>query len=204
MSSTATRLCKTCLQSFPETILYWPTRYSKISGKECKACNSKRVAAYQKRKKLEDPEYRNKRNKASYLANKKRYAIDEQFREYCKAATSKFIKQRRIESVEQRVKDSQAGCNWAKKYKYKANARNLLRLSSKLQRTPKWLTQTDLLAIQRIYRLAAILSEKTGIKHQVDHVLPLRGKLVSGLHVPNNLRVVSEQFNKSKSNKYTV
>ena len=41
-----------------------------------------------------------------------------------------------------------------------------------------------------------------GSDYEVDHIFPLRGKLVSGLHVPGNIRVVLRAANQAKSNKY--
>lgn len=55
------------------------------------------------------------------------------------------------------------------------------------QATPQW---ADMAAIQAVYREAATISESTGIKHHVDHVIPIQGKTVCGLHVHYNLRVI--------------
>jgi len=67
--------------------------------------------------------------------------------------------------------------------------------------TPKWLTAADKLEIRVKYRLAIELSRRTGIPHAVDHEFPLNGEEVCGLHVPANLRVITQAENLEKSNK---
>jgi hypothetical protein len=78
------------------------------------------------------------------------------------------------------------------------------RRAAQLQRTPKWLTESDLRMIEAKYSLAAMLTRETGIIHHVDHIIPLQGKKVSGLHVFSNLRVIPGTDNVKKSNSYQI
>jgi 5-methylcytosine-specific restriction endonuclease McrA len=76
------------------------------------------------------------------------------------------------------------------------------RRSSKLQRTPSWLSSEDFWLIDEIYKLSALRTKLTGVKWHVDHIVPLRGNNVSGLHVPSNLQVILGQDNISKHNRF--
>jgi hypothetical protein len=76
------------------------------------------------------------------------------------------------------------------------------RRAAKLQRTPAWLTDIDHERIGNEYKLAALLTKVTGSSWHVDHIIPLQGKMVSGLHVPSNLRVLPATENIRKSNFY--
>lgn len=67
--------------------------------------------------------------------------------------------------------------------------------------TPKWLTAEHKMEIRLKYRLAIELSRRTGVRHAVDHIVPLQGEEVCGLHVPWNLEVVTQEENLKKSNK---
>ena len=75
-----------------------------------------------------------------------------------------------------------------------------LRRARIAERTPKWLTKTDLFEIECIYKYCGAL-RNIGLKYEVDHIIPLAGKKVSGFHVPQNLQVIPMFDNRSKANK---
>lgn len=74
---------------------------------------------------------------------------------------------------------------------------------SKIQRTPKWLTTEEFNKIKALYDQATLKSKETGELWHVDHIIPLRGVAVSGLHVFNNLRVIPAKENMQKGNRYS-
>jgi len=76
------------------------------------------------------------------------------------------------------------------------------RRAAKLLRTPRWLSTDDLRTIKNLYKLAAEQTAKTGVKWHVDHIIPLQGQGVSGLHVPWNLQLLPAAKNIAKHNRY--
>lgn len=80
----------------------------------------------------------------------------------------------------------------------KNNARNALHRSVKLSATPNWVNTKK---IELIYRNCQTISKETGIAHHVDHIVPLNNKIVCGLHVDWNLRIIPAEENIRKSNK---
>lgn len=69
------------------------------------------------------------------------------------------------------------------------------------QATPKWLSLEQKAAIRKMYIDAMTVSKVTGVSYVVDHIIPLRGQDVCGLHVPWNLQIMSREENLKKSNK---
>ena len=69
-------------------------------------------------------------------------------------------------------------------------------------RTPNWLTKDDHKVIWGFYSIAAMLTKHNNEKWEVDHVIPLLGKNVSGLHVPSNLQLLCSADNLKKSNQF--
>lgn len=94
--------------------------------------------------------------------------------------------------------NAKAGAKWAASNKGTRMASVRARQLSKKMRTPPW---AEMEAIADVYKEAARVTRETGVPHEVDHVLPLQGKLVSGLHVLANLQILERSMNRSKGNK---
>jgi 5-methylcytosine-specific restriction endonuclease McrA len=72
------------------------------------------------------------------------------------------------------------------------------------QRMPAWLNEDQIDQIRCIYRIAAITTKVIGRQFEVDHIVPLSGKRVSGMHVPWNLQILTEKNNVRKGNTFAV
>ena len=146
----------------------------------CKDCKKLVDTAYAEK----NVEILAKKRKERYL---KRYEIERQQQaEYCRLNPEK------IKVHRERYKRTNKGT---------VNATTRKRQAQKINATPAW---ADLEQIKRIYTLCAKVSERTGVLHHVDHIIPLKGKDVCGLHTEKNLRVIPAKMNLEKSNKYPL
>lgn len=67
---------------------------------------------------------------------------------------------------------------------------------------PPWLNEDHKFMLEEIYELRDLRTQATGVVHHVDHIVPLRGAEVCGLHVPWNLQVIPASANIRKGNSY--
>jgi len=95
---------------------------------------------------------------------------------------------------------------WGNQYRSKNTAKLTAKarayVLSREKRTPPWLTDDDFWLMEQAYDLAVLRTKLFGFQWHVDHIIPLHGRLVSGLHVPHNLQVLPAATNRSKSNKF--
>jgi hypothetical protein len=122
-------------------------------------------------------------NKEAYKQTKKKY-LDrdgvrdkkrESVRRWC-AANSERIRQ--------------MGVEWRAANSDRCRSNEARKRARKKQAMPSWLTPDHISQINAIYAEARSLEAKTGVPHHVDHIVPLEGKIVCGLHVPWNLRAI--------------
>lgn len=182
--------CKVCLKN-KQLHEYYIYQSGKQIGKRvsctCKDCTKKEKLIYRSENKDKVKQYR----ESFYTKQDDLYFQKERERkqEWSKANPDKI----RLKNERFRTNNKDLVASYTAKYR-----------SSKLDRTPKWLTQQDFANIKSIYKMCNKISEKTGVKHHVDHIIPLQGEFVSGLHVPSNLQIIPFNINLSKSNTYNI
>jgi len=91
--------------------------------------------------------------------------------------------------------------SWALDNRTHLTAKQNARRAAQMQAMPQWLSPIHRAQIQEEYDVAKAVTVQTGIEHHVDHIVPLQGKTVCGLHVPWNLQVITARENLSKKNK---
>ena len=90
---------------------------------------------------------------------------------------------------------------WKANNKTQVLADNKVRRRKHREATPPWLTRKQKSEIRQLYQIAITMTQTTGEQYVVDHIVPLRSHEVCGLHVPWNLRVITQEENLKKSNK---
>ena len=90
---------------------------------------------------------------------------------------------------------------WKEANKVQVRADTKARRRKHRDATPPWLTRKQKSEIRQLYQIAITMTQTTGEQYVVDHIVPLRGEVVCGLHVPWNLRVITQEENLKKSNK---
>jgi hypothetical protein len=200
--------CKTCKEE-KEILEFNKDIKSKDKLRyECKVCQSEYRKKYYKQNKEKEQsqqqQYR-KENKTELSLKAKTYQVSNKDR------ISDYQKQYRVDNEDKlreqkeeyyldnieyfKEKNKQYREDNPEKMRFhNANYR-----AAKLRATVKY---ADINEMSKFYEEAHRLTKETGIPHEVDHIIPLQGKNVSGLHVETNMQVITESENSKKNNKF--
>lgn len=149
----------------------------------------------------------NKRADARFCTREHKRMFSDKHRNYA-AEYAKNVEHRRSKALQYYYADVEAS-----RLKQRARQKNNLplfaanqakRRAAKIERTPVWLTQDDLWLMTQAYDIASVRTKLFGFVWHVDHIVPLQGDAVSGLHVPWNLQVIPGRDNIAKNNTFEV
>lgn len=90
---------------------------------------------------------------------------------------------------------------WSTANPGKDNASKTLNSIARKKRIPIWLSDDDRWMLDQAYELAALRTKMFGFAWHVDHIIPLNGRKVSGLHTPYNVQVIPWLENLRKGNR---
>jgi hypothetical protein len=143
--------------------------------------NKEKRNAYAKQYRKDNPE------KIKALAKEWAKANPEKIRAYGQKAVKAWLE-----------RNPEYSSNFYKANKERYVAARARRRAAQESATPSWLTAIDKAMIQEMYDVSEARYIQTGIKHHVDHIVPINGKGVAGMHVPWNLQVITAHDNLSK------
>lgn len=167
-----------------------------LSNFECRRCVDERA----KKQRREHPERLRAKDRRKYWRHVD--VMRSRTRDYRRRTVEDrraYDRNRYHENPERRAYQMDQGNRWWRANRGKKAFMVARRRSWIKRATPPWLTPDQARAIRQFYVDAAALSKGRGIWH-VDHIVPLRGDKVCGLHVPWNLQVLRAVDNRRKRN----
>jgi len=182
------------------------------SSGTCSECLAVRRREYMRKWAAENPEEKKARARRDYEAHSDAYkarAVERYYAdpEAARAAARKYAAEN-AEAARQKTREWNAknperkklvDKKWLERNRSEANAYKARYRAARKGATPPWLTAAHFEEIKEVYRLARQLSKFTGEPYEVDHIIPLQGKVVCGLHVPWNLRAVPKHENNRRT-----
>ena len=173
-------VCKACRQTD-----------TKKSARKYRQANSERIN-------LKRRECRADNADAINSASRARRANDPTHAERVRANEREAARRRRADPVKRKKQnEAQLRCYYKNKPAYRAAWAKYK--AAKVSQTPSWANEQ---LIAAYYKEAKRLEELTGIQFHVDHIIPLQGEMVSGLHVESNLQLLPAHENLGKSNSF--
>lgn len=176
-----TKVCSRCSEEKSTTDFPKKSRNKDGLAAHCRDCQTAWNKSYYHKNKDAEKERHAKWREENYEHLRKwgmeyRSGKEEELREYCK--------------------------KWRKENPDLVNYHSAKRRATERKATPDWLSDDQLSDIKAMYSLAKKFEGLCGIKYHVDHIVPLKGKNVCGLHVAWNMQLLPASSNIAKSNKY--
>lgn len=193
--------CTKCSQILDIGMFHSDKRNLKRAGKSswCKSCANEYRNKTATAKYREDPEFR--KSESARRADYQRRMVSG----LSKEENNERLKENRVKMTEHkalpgnREKANASGRKWAKSNPAANAASRAKQRGDRAQATPHWYNSA---LVQLIYRACKSRTDRTGVKHEVDHIVPIHGKLVSGLHVHDNLQIIPMVDNRRKGASY--
>ena len=132
-------------------------------------------------------------NREKYLGRKKKYYQEN--REEIREKQRKYLD-------ENKEKVLQSNRQWRKNNPDKARENDVRCRYRRYNARPAWLTIEQQKQINTIYKRCRQMTIETCIQYHLDHIIPIHGKTVCGLHVPENLQILTASENCSKRNSF--
>ena len=155
-----------------------------VSQKRYRVKNAEKISAYGKKYRTENPSY--------FACATKKYRTENPIRVAASQKRYKTENSDRVAASQKRYRSKNPG---------KLNAKNAMRHASKLQATPGWVNEGY---VSLFYVGAKMEEKRMGRKVHVDHIIPLKGENVCGLHCEDNLQLLFAEDNIRKSNSHVV
>ena len=170
-----------------------------VKGAACMECKKEQQA-----ERMKDPALRVKQSASSVKSYMKRRETNVEFRkkdnEYRKTWTAK-----KMQDPEYKARHNARAEELRKQNPIRHREKVARHKMAKLKRIPSWLSPKDRESIKGIYAMRDWLNMTMfGIKYEVDHIIPIRGAVVSGLHVPSNLQIIKAIDNAVKGSSYEM
>lgn len=196
------KICKKCHESLPLNMFYKKGNYYQSY---CIPCRKELNSSEEHKEKRR--QYYQKTKEKRLLASKKwrDKNLDNlkiKYRDYYYSNREKCINKSSSWNKKNKTRINLRNKEYWKKNPDKLKFNNAQRKRKIRERTPNWLTKEHLSQIKDFYDLSMDLYSITGEKYHVDHIVPLKGENVCGLHVPWNLQVLPSDINLKKGNTY--
>ena len=170
------KICSSCSEIKPLLDFHKRTVSPDGLTASCKACRSSARKSYQSQKSY-NRSYREE-HRDTLLKKKREWDLDN--RDHINAYKRSY---RKGKPTEHKAWDAQ-------------------KRAKRLKRVPPWLNEEQKKEIKQFYWLRDDIKTITGEYYEVDHIVPLQGKTICGLHVPWNLQILPSDLNNKKNNSF--